>query len=639
MPEANEAHAAAFVAQRGLDIALSQGESLQVQSIVFDPTDTEREKAKYAAGTLNGLPLTFEPSFLDVMRGNTTSQNDLFGPLHNPASKQSKSKSATPATASKRPRKAVSKKKVDKKPKKPRKSSKENLDPTSKSEDNTDTVPLAITLMHLHGFHPHLRGIILNLGIVFLGVPVSHGCHEYSMTAVDPLQPVFSPKTRGLSVQVRGFRIGIAFVFEHRVFAVVSHDNMFQPTWNKTLEAFGIPPSPTKDRDRWLANAKEWVTEQLKSRSEALAAFVIRENKTIWEGAGVYTVSEIFFLAGLRGSTTIRQLVRNPSAIARLLCAFYTHVKFGAEHARSIVSASMVDGILAPTDDQKSAESHYLHVHGKEHTMISQRMYDTITYHAELDALEPALIDAEILALFAPAIFGTAQAEKLGFSATAYCSSFLAAYTQEGVSAVNNTSTNLRSDIYDTIFRTPNELRARKADVTAHRVGAGKGCKQFWTVFKETHLLTNFPLLRGYRKYLFLHLSLYTSKEAIGLLEYCSSGFPVTFGGVTRAMACQGDPQFSNFHHERRHVGQKRANIIMETNHGRRKRGWEETEMKLRNDSLPLTLAAADAGRVVLEARAKKRAAPDDEVPRVIKRRKGADAAIREQFKSIGNIF
>ncbi|KAJ7054731.1 hypothetical protein C8F01DRAFT_1235138 [Mycena amicta] len=680
MPEAIEAFAAAYVAQRGLEDAISKGkdkgEDLQVQSIAFDPTGTECLELKYGPTTVDALPVTFKPSFKAVMRGNTNSPMDLFYPLRTAAPKVGKPTAKKKRVQTRSTRSTCAKRRSTRSTRAKRRGSNSDSsdsesesesEPESESSESESTsdsegksnldcevelaegnkegdlptgahVPISVTSLRLHGFHPHLRGIILNLGKIYLGINyLTHTTVQwFSKTQWDDAICL-------IPCTMRGFRIGIAFVFKTCVFAFVSNDNVFQPNWGRSLTGFQLPPSPLDAQDAWLSSALKWIEEMLSSRSQALAAEIIRKNKTVWEGAGVYTVSEIFYRAGIRGSLTIRELVRCISATARLICAFYTHLKQGAAHARHIVSASTVEGVMAPNDGQKTAWGHYLNVYGKEHTMVSARVAETLaSFAADFDAFEPSLIDSEILARFAPAIFGKSEAKRLGFTTTSsICSALFALYQKKEISP--ETPTKLRTDIYDVLTLSSQQLRARRAGVTAHRIGTAKRAKQFWTVYQEASQ-KRLPQLEGYHRFLFLHLSIYTSGEAIGPLEYCSNGYPLTFGATTRAMVCVADPRFGDHYHKLRHVSEKRASIINEHNHGRRKRGWKDDEESRRDKDLPEILTAARAGRKVLEQRSaasKKENArlASDELPRVVKRRKGADAAIREQFKSLSNIL
>ncbi|KAJ7059235.1 hypothetical protein C8F01DRAFT_1232287 [Mycena amicta] len=96
------------------------------------------------------------------------------------------------------------------------------------------------------------------------------------------------------------------------------------------------------------------------------------------------------------------------------------------------------------------------------------------------------------------------------------------------------------------------------------------------------------------------------------------------------AMVCIADPRFSDYHHELRR--KKHSNIIKEHNHGQRKRRWLEEEQSKRDEDLPKILAAACAGRKVLERQSttsKKENArlASNELPRVVKRRQFASSS------------
>jgi hypothetical protein len=121
-----------------------------------------------------------------------------------------------------------------------------------------------------------------------------------------------------LPLQIRSFKIGVAFVFADRVLAFLTADNVFQvctaasrsgirliasqPTWMLASESFNIPPCLVTQSDLFLQNLARWLDETFIASSTGvcrLAFEVVRDAQDVWSGIGAYTAQEVFYLAGL----------------------------------------------------------------------------------------------------------------------------------------------------------------------------------------------------------------------------------------------------------------------------------------------------------------------------------------------------
>lgn len=164
-----------------------------------------------------------------------------------------------------------------------------------------------------------------------------------------------------------------------------------------------------------------------------LAYEVIRQQddaKKVWVGVGVYTVCEIFFIAGKLSDVfaccrsadillcvglsiflTEKEVFDSPSRTARLANAFWqfaynaqdlymcvyklsllylypvphsSHVQFS-----EVISPCLVDGVLAPSQDQRGRlYSPYLYVFKKQRVQISTRMAGLVDSY-EVSAAPP----------------------------------------------------------------------------------------------------------------------------------------------------------------------------------------------------------------------------------------------------------
>ncbi|KAF8239953.1 hypothetical protein L208DRAFT_1374439 [Tricholoma matsutake] len=104
------------------------------------------------------------------------------------------------------------------------------------------------------------------------------------------------------------FHVAIAIEFWDHVVAFLSLDNVFQPEW-----AFGVgylpatqefqfldpPPSIFANFTTFLECVAHWVEEQSSSTHSGLACKAVHGANRVWLGVGVYTVAELFFMAGM----------------------------------------------------------------------------------------------------------------------------------------------------------------------------------------------------------------------------------------------------------------------------------------------------------------------------------------------------
>lgn len=80
-------------------------------------------------------------------------------------------------------------------------------------------------------------------------------------------------------------------------------ERYIQPEWFTADEAVLMrrPPDVHKDFIGFLDSVVEWISSRRSSRKRrnGLAGKVIRDANQVWCGVGVYTSSELFFMAGM----------------------------------------------------------------------------------------------------------------------------------------------------------------------------------------------------------------------------------------------------------------------------------------------------------------------------------------------------
>ncbi|KAJ3526606.1 hypothetical protein NMY22_g10098 [Coprinellus aureogranulatus] len=191
----------------------------------------------------------------------------------------------------------------------------------------------------------------------------------------------------------RGYKVALALQFEGGdILAFLSHDLLFQIEWltpNDTRINAPLPHSSLKTVDvfenfyEFLRALAAWITTRRRSGEDrtGLACEVMREDegaKCVWVGVGVYTVCELFFLAGLSIFLNEREVFDNASRTARLANAFWQFAYNAQDIYVTCISPCLVENVLAPTKDQRMYYSKYLNVFKKDKTKVPTRMADAI---------------------------------------------------------------------------------------------------------------------------------------------------------------------------------------------------------------------------------------------------------------------
>lgn len=80
----------------------------------------------------------------------------------------------------------------------------------------------------------------------------------------------------------------------------LTHQPLAQPTWATTLEGIGpSPPHVYTEYAEWLRLVACWVFDAVTHPSDVSIATALRDDKTVFNGIGAYTVTEVCALAGM----------------------------------------------------------------------------------------------------------------------------------------------------------------------------------------------------------------------------------------------------------------------------------------------------------------------------------------------------
>ncbi|TFY56017.1 hypothetical protein EVJ58_g7891 [Rhodofomes roseus] len=222
----------------------------------------------------------------------------------------------------------------------------------------------------------------------------------------------------------RGFKIGMAFDFGTCVLAFPTLDKIFTPHW-----AFSKEELPVRHADVYtnfvgfLKGLVDWMENRWNNdRADmgGLAVNAIRDADTVFGGLGVYSVVEVFFLAGLSVFLTELEVFRAPSRVARLCEAFWMFAHRAHQDMTSLLQPCWHGFILAAEQKQRLRYANWLNVYAKRKTLISARM--KALYMDYIDVLqrhdrdyEDVIIrgkDCQLYDVFEPTLIQAALSEK-----------------------------------------------------------------------------------------------------------------------------------------------------------------------------------------------------------------------------------
>ncbi|KAJ3506414.1 hypothetical protein NLJ89_g6883 [Agrocybe chaxingu] len=231
------------------------------------------------------------------------------------------------------------------------------------------------------------RAIVLNFGE--LSLKLAYLTH--TSVQIYPKE-VWNTSVLNVSKKNRGFHVGLALEFEEYVLAFPTNDMMFQPEWSTSFEDLckGSPDVYTS-YSGFLKTVADWIEAQAASGSKRtrLACEAVRNANDVWGGVGVYTVCEIFFDAGISPFLLEREVFDCPSRTARLCEAFWAYAHTSHTGLKGLLDpCRRIDGILAPTTQQRLHYKDWLHVYGKEQTKLPPRAAQLVDlYKGQLGAL------------------------------------------------------------------------------------------------------------------------------------------------------------------------------------------------------------------------------------------------------------
>ncbi|KAK7035102.1 hypothetical protein R3P38DRAFT_2912758 [Favolaschia claudopus] len=451
MPEQRETAASGKVAKEGIKKALEEDADLTLEGIYADATAAEAKQEEAPERAQSGLVYELNPAST-IVRGSESHQTSVYP--------------------------EVMKYDID-----------NNYPPLP--------YPPSFKRLVLTGVQTTHRALILHLGM--LNLMVSYLTHTsvqwYTRNRWDT-------GIMCVSKDVRKFHVGMALVFKEYVLAFVTIDLLFQPVWQD---------SHIHHTTDFLVMVAEWIQDEnwLDGKRYVLACDAIRAANEVWYGIGVYTVMELFFLAGLSPFITACELFSNPSRTARFLVAYYTYIHVGDAGLWRLLSPCIYEGVLAPTTEQRLRYADWLYVWGKERVYMSIRMSRLLdSYNSSLcsffqktlaayaaasevtfrksvtdlfDVFEPTLVEPALEAnpTWGSLVFGEWTWLSISGNIPIGSDPITELFRSHGLLSER---THLRSEVYSPLYLPSEELKLARRNTFLYH-----GSKEMWSI------LRNFP--------------------------------------------------------------------------------------------------------------------------------------------------
>ncbi|KAJ7623931.1 hypothetical protein DFH06DRAFT_1230607 [Mycena polygramma] len=522
MPGSRELLASFEIVDAGVTALVDKGVSLRVEKIEIDATDTEQKRFKEDHPARSGLPYELD-SQSAVKRGINKVQGYVYPDMWR----------------------------------------------TSGKKDSTRS----ITDLVLKGIYYTHSALILDLGPLFLMIRwiTDTSAHLYPREDYESTIKLVHKK-------LRKFKIAMALVFGTHVLAFHSNDLMFQPTWAHSRDE--LPPTSADIYSPdwgFLQALAGWLRSRCAEGCDrnGLACDVVRGTNAVFLGIDVYTVIEIFFLAGLSPLLTEEEVFSNPSRTARFCAAYLQFQDQSLKGIRGLIRPAMQSGYLAPTISQRLKYIDWLNVYAKDRSHIPVRMaklvddYVTqveerssastwIRYETDslYDVFEPTLVSA---ALSLPhnlghLIYGAELWAELGGTVCEGRDELSRFFQEQGTLG---SRTFLRPGHYVPLFLGTADICSQS--LPRRHIYTYRHEKQMWSItpFPEnsqgvahTRDATWPYQIEGEarQRMLFSYIVQKTHNVAVGPLEYCGTAHRVRIGSSTVVSPCYGDPSLPEFY-------------------------------------------------------------------------------------------
>ncbi|KAH6903246.1 hypothetical protein BKA70DRAFT_1433758 [Coprinopsis sp. MPI-PUGE-AT-0042] len=423
----------------------------------------------------------------------------------------------------------------------------------------------------LRDVHRNGRALFFDFGSIYLKMAfLTHMSVQFYS------KKMWEKSVRVVPRQTRGFKVGLALEFEDFVLAFNTIDLVFQPQWipipptSRQLDPvlrFDLGNDVLRDYRGFVAGVSEWIKSRRNGRGarNGLACEVMRNASLVWVGVGVYSVCEVFFLAGLSPFLLEWEVFDFPSRTARLCEAFWQFAYDARSIFSDVIKRTLVENVIAPTDSHRMRYTAYLAVYAKSQVRVTPRHAKFIrVYTARLrqlnesgnycyrDVMHPPVYDAFEPTYIKDALFPSntedirnAIQEKpfdlqhliFGIDANAVAIDPLTEmFKESGLLGYETFLKRSRYDVYDPLDVTPLKQYVQ-VDTRLYQAS-----KHIWSAVPSFPARVLAMKLRTFPKRLkvikpilgeekaqklFNHIIRFTKSVAIGPLEYCGHACPI----------------------------------------------------------------------------------------------------------------
>ncbi|KAK6971267.1 hypothetical protein R3P38DRAFT_2587381 [Favolaschia claudopus] len=179
----------------------------------------------------------------------------------------------------------------------------------------------------------------------------------------------------------RGFKVGLAFEFKEYVLAFLTLDLLIQFYWSPNRASLASQPDVYLDFPRFLEDVVKWIADRrnVQSNRSGNAMTLVRTSTEIFAGGGVYTMPELWHMAGLAPNLTEAEVFDSPSRTARLCAAYYHFAKEAHTTLWPLVKRFLVGFVICVDEKDRLLYSERLHVHGKDRSYVTARFRDLLS--------------------------------------------------------------------------------------------------------------------------------------------------------------------------------------------------------------------------------------------------------------------
>ncbi|TDL25100.1 hypothetical protein BD410DRAFT_837346 [Rickenella mellea] len=182
----------------------------------------------------------------------------------------------------------------------------------------------------------------------------------------------------------RGFKVGLAFELKDWVIAFTSLDLLIGIHWAQTR--LKLPAQHVDIFTHPILFIKlflHWIDKRCQKYDlrHGAVIYLLRSECHLFAGIGVYTICEIFFIAGISPFISEREMFLHPSRIARFVAAYWVWSKFVRENVPDLMRNSVYEWKVAVNKETRHRWLSHLKVFGKENVVVSQRFKTLVARH------------------------------------------------------------------------------------------------------------------------------------------------------------------------------------------------------------------------------------------------------------------